>query len=353
MSTDALVATDVARVSTHNWDLRTVRVMRMAIGATVAMTIAQMASWPLSFAAPAVAVALLEMPINRPGNRDFLLSLAAAFASVAVIYCAVVVVQPYPRAFVPLYALAVFWVAYALQKGAPLVPILLTFLALLILPIVGIVDKGLTFIAGGYFLLSEVVGLAVVQMSFALLPDPPGTEQPAAADYYPGFYEPAARAALATTLVVVPAMVAFLTFTWAPQLVVMLYIGLISLEGNRAHSLYDTKKYLTANSVAGLSALVVYFFLVAVPQIYFLVPVIMLVTLLFASYRFSDRPGAGYFGSALIGFLILISSSLGGGADIDSNIFLRVFYIFFGAIYVLGVMSFLQPGSDADAAVHH
>lgn len=352
MSIEAVIPGNTQAPARH-WDLRTVRVIRLAVGATVAMAIAQMGSWPLSFAAPAVAVALLEMPINRPGIRDFLFSLGAAFASVAVIYMAIVVLQPYPRAFVPLYALAVFWVAYALQKGAPLVPILLTLLAVLILPIVGVVDKGLTFVAGGYFLLSQVVGLVVVQFMFALLPDPPGTEQPAVATYYKGFHEPAARAALATTLVVAPAMVAFLTFNWAPQLVVMLYIGLISLEGNRAHSVYDVKKYLTANSIAGLTALVVYFMLVAVPQIYFLVPVIMLVSLLFASYRFSDRPGAAYFGSALIGFLILISSSLGAGADIDSNIFLRVFYIFLGGIYVLGVMSILQPGSDTDVAAHH
>jgi hypothetical protein len=353
MSIEAIDTIEQARATTLHWDLRTVRVMRLAIGATVAMTIAQMGSWPLSFAAPAVAVALLEMPINRPGNRDFLINLGTAIASVVLIYIAIVLVQPHPRAFIPLYALTVFWVAYALQKGAPLVPILLTFLGILILPIVGVVDKGLTFIAGSYFLLSLVVGLVVVQMTFALLPDPPGTEQPKTAAYYPGFYQPAARAALATTLVIVPAMAAFLTFTWASQLVVMLYIGLICLEGNRAHSTYDVKKYLTANSVAGLTALIVYFILVAVPQIYFLVPVIMLVSLLFASYRFSDRPGAAYFGSALIGFLILISSSLGAGADIDSNIFLRVFYVFLGGIYVLGVMSILQPGADADGAAHH
>jgi uncharacterized membrane protein len=91
-----------------------------------------------------------------------------------------------------------------------------------------------------------------------------------------------------------------------------------------------------------------------VPEIYFLTPVILLVTVLFASYRFSGRAGSAFFGSALIGVILLISSSLGASADIDTNIVVRVLYIFLASVYGLCVMSIVAPivNPDGEAARH-
>jgi hypothetical protein len=320
-----------------------VRIVRLALTATVAMTIAQAFNWPLSFLTPVLVVALFEMPLTAPPMGEFLFNILATVVSVWAIYCFVLLLEPYPLLFIPAYGIAIFWLAYLMNKGAPLVPALLTLVALLVLPIVGNIDDGLTVYIAACLLFSMLLGQLLVQLGFGLLPDPATVEVAPVAEFQRGYSPEAARAALVTALVLVPTMTLFLSMKWYAQLVVILYIGICALAGNVAHSLYDAKKYLIANSIAGIGALLTYALLVAVPELYFLVPLMLLVTLLFAGFRFSDKPGAKYFGSALVGLIILISSSLGADADIDKNLILRIIYIFIAGIYATCAVSLLEP----------
>jgi hypothetical protein len=318
------------------------------------MLLSQAIPWPLSFITPVLVVALYEMPINQPPLAEFGKNLLATTISVTAVFIFVMLLQPFPLVFICAYSLLVFWLAYLMHKGAPLVPMLLSLIAAIILPIVGMVDEGLSAIIGGCLLLSMLLGQVIVQLGFGLLPDPPTEEAPAVAAYQTGYHAQFVRASLATTLAMVPAMVFFLAFNIPAQLVVMMYITIIVWEGNLGHSIYDAKKYLMANLVGGLTALIVYYLLVAVPEIYFLIPVMLLVTVLFANYRFSGRAGSAFFGSALIGVVILISSSTGASADIDTNIVVRVFYIFLASAYGLCAMSIIAPlvNPDGEAAGH-
>jgi hypothetical protein len=337
-------------------DLRSVRVVRLALVATTALFIAQMFNWPLSFVAPVLVVAFMEMPIPKPSLREFAAFLSYAILSVVGGYVFVMLFEPYPLIFIPAYSLAVFLCAYFLHKGASIVLILLVFLGLLILPIVGNVDEGLTAFLGACLLLSEVVAIVTIQLAHGILPDPPGTEGDGMPGFQSGYSAHAARSAAATAIIIVPALTAILVFNWSSQLVLMIYIGIIALEGSRAHSVYDTKKYLIANAIAGVCAFIAYLILQVVPEVHVFVLLTLLATLLFAHRRFSDAPGAKFFGSALIGLIILVSSSLGAGADLDANIVKRIFAIFLAGMYVIGLMSIteplLDPAHDSETTGH-
>jgi hypothetical protein len=118
--------------------------------------------------------------------------------------------QPFPLVFICSYSLAIFWLSYLIHKGAPMVPMLLSLVAILIMPIVGMVDEGLTAILGGCLLLSMLLGQTIVQLGFGLLPDPPTEEAPAVvASYQPGYNSQVARTSLTATLALVPAMIFF------------------------------------------------------------------------------------------------------------------------------------------------
>lgn len=99
-----------------------------------------------------------------------------AVLSVVGVFIFVLVFEPYPLIFVVAYALAIFLSAYFLHQGAPFVLILFTILALLIFPIVGNVDEGVTLVIAGAILISETVAVVVVQLAHGVLPDPPETE---------------------------------------------------------------------------------------------------------------------------------------------------------------------------------
>ncbi len=83
--------------------------------------------------------------------------------------------------------------------------------------------------------------------------------------------------------------------------------------------------------------------IVAVPVVHMLVLMTLPLMLLFAERRFSDTHDAKYYGSAMIGVIILISTSLGEKADIDTNILLRILFIVIAGIYAIGVTSIIEP----------
>ncbi len=321
----------------------TVRALRLAIAATTGLLIALLVNWPLAFVTPALVVAFLEIPIPKPSLRDFAAFLGYAVFGIGGVFLLVMLFQPYPLIFICVYTLAVFLCPYFLHKGAPLVLILIIFLGLLTLPIVGNVDEGATVFLAGCLLFSVLLALVIIQVVYSVLPDPPGSPDNESPGFQAGYSAHAARAATVTAIIMAPAMTAFLAFNWASQLVVMLYIGLISLEGSRSHSVYDTKKYLMANTFGAMGALIFYLVIVAVPQIGVVALLTLVFTLLFSCRRFSDAPDAKFFGSALIGLIILISSSIGAGADMDANIVKRISYIFLAGMYVIGVASIIEP----------
>jgi hypothetical protein len=335
----------VRSLQRQSWrqDLRTVRTVRFALATTTTLALAQIFNWTVSFAAPALVIALLEIPIAEPSVRDFFTNLGYVVAGVAVGFFFVMLVEPYPLMFVVAYPLVFFLTAYYLQKGASLLLMLMILLTVLIFPIAGNIHEGLTLHLAGAFLITGFVTVVVVQLAFGLLPDPPGSATAPPAPPQAGYSAQAARAAALATIPTAPAMVAFLMFDWASQLVVMLYVGIIALQGSLAHSLYDLKKYVFANLIGGAAALVFYLLIVAVPEFHFFVLLTLLTTLLFGARRFSDAPDAKYFGSALIGMVILISSSLGANADIDTNIVTRLVFISLAGLYVIGTMSIFEP----------
>ena len=125
----------------------------------------------------------MEMPIPEPTLREFVAYLSYAILSVVGGCVFVILFEPYPLIFIPAYSLAVFLCVYFLHKGASIVLKLLVFLGLLILPIVGNIDEGLTAFLGACLLLSEVIAIVTIQLAHGILPDPPATQ----GDAMPGF----------------------------------------------------------------------------------------------------------------------------------------------------------------------
>ena len=97
-----------------------------------------------------------------------------------------------------------------------------------------------------------------------------------------------------------------------------------------------------ANLLGGCAALVFYWLLVAVPEYYFLIALSLLSALVFGSVMFSDRPSAPYYSAAYSTLLVLIATSMGEGADIGANIWIRVALVSMAGLYVVGALSVLE-----------
>lgn len=327
----------VAGSSKYSWrqDLRTVRILRLATGTTVAMAIAQAIDWPLSYVTAALVVAMLAMPSPPVTYRDTVKNLIYAICAFSFGVVVTLFVLPFPLVFFGVYGLIFFFIHYYLHKGAPFFLILMLVLTTTILPLVGSVDEGLTKYLAFSILWGACLAVVIIQLAYGIFPDPENDEQRVQASFQRGYSPHAAAVALQTTLVVLPAMMVFLSFGWAVHVVGMLYINLVALEGGIAHSEKEAQRYLVANFGGGLAAIVFYCLIVALPAYHFFVALMFFTTLLFAKKSFSDTSTARYYPTALIGLVILISSSTGPGTDMSVVYFKRVLYIALASLYVI------------------
>jgi hypothetical protein len=331
------------RTASAWWDQRAARSVRLSVATVVTLAIAHTFNWPLAFVAPVLVASLLAIPLPEPGLREFLANAGYSVLAVAGGFLLVLLLEPFPLAFLLAYALAIFLIAYFLNKGALLAPCLVGLIGLLAFPVFGNIHEGVTAYLACSVGFSAVLALVMVQLAYGLIPDPPGSEKGGMPAFQRGYMPHAARGATLTVIVVAPLMTAFLYLNWTSNLLVLIYAGIMSLQGNLAHGLYDLKKYLIATAIGGSVAVPFYLLIVAVPEFHFFLLLALLVLVLMGARRFSASPLANYYGSAICAFIILISSSLGAGADLDVNIVKRAAMIFLGGVYVVVVLSIAEP----------
>lgn len=327
--------TAVVRRTSWRDDPRAVSNLRFAFAVTLSLALAQTINWPINFVHPALVIGLMSMP--GPNLRESLAN--AGYALVAPVLCVTFALffLTFPLAFLIAFPLVIFLTMYAMFKGAPFLFCILMILGLAIMPLVGAVHDIVSLTVAGSFIFSALMTVLVVQISFGLLPEPPGSPTFGSAFpvYQPEYSAKAARTALGVTMVLTPAMIAFLALKWTSELVVLLFMFLIAMGGSLAESRYTASKYLKANAIGGLGAVVFYVFLIVVPEIHFLILLVLFTALLFGAKIFSDDPHASYYSSGIIGLVILVSSSMGPGADVGVNALMRVFFILLAGTYVI------------------
>jgi hypothetical protein len=89
-------------------------------------------------------------------------------------------------------------------------------------------------------------------------------------------------------------------------------------------------------------ALLFFYALAVVSEYHFLVVLIFLAALWFAQNMFSDKPNAKYYPSAFTALLILVSTSMGEGGNIELKFALRVIFITLASTYVIVALRVLD-----------
>ncbi len=335
------ITTGAGRVT--EWlSLNNVRTLRLSVATTIAMALAHAINWPLSFVTPALVVGVLTVPSPPVTYGETLRNILYAVFVFSFGLVITLFFLPFPIVFCLVSGLIFFFVHYYLHKGAPIFLSLMLVLTTTILPLVANAHEGLSRYLALSILWGACLAAVIIQLAWALFPDPPGAETVPATGFQPDYSRHAAIIALQTTIVILLAMIAFLSFNWTAHVVAMLYINLIALEGGIAHSKKKAQHFLLANLGGGLAATVFYCLIVAVPAYHFFVFLMLLTTLLFGTRAFSDRSTARYYPTALIGLVVLISSSTGPGSDMSVVWFKRVLYIAMAAVYVIAATLVLE-----------
>lgn len=329
------------RIWTTN--LRTARVLRFAFGVTTAVVLAFGYEWPLSFLTPIFTGLFLSLPLPAPTLGQNLRNCYYVLEAFVLGLVFTLFLLPFPLIYVPCLGLALFHIYYYLNRGGSFWRVLMHIIAVLILPMTGqlhdIISEGFAI----YFIFSSVLAILLYQLAHGLLPDPPGGPKlPPSAGVKPGYSPDVALAALKSTIIVLPLATLFIWMGWTGQILILVFSAIFSLSPALSAGKTAALKSLTSTVLGGLSALVFYWLIVAVPEIHFFIALMLLTTLVFASGIFSEAPYAKYLGSAFTALLILIGSSMGEGVSIVDKFFGRVVLISMAALYIVASLSVLN-----------
>ncbi len=326
----------------HN-DLRQTRIIRFVVGITLTVALAFAIEWPLSFLTPVLTAVILAMPLPGPTPRAVLNNIIYVVGAFVLGTLYTFVFLPYPMVYMIMLALALFHIYYLLNRGGAFMLVLMTLLAILILPMLTMMHDAVAVGFSNGFIFSGVLFVLAVWLSHQLIQDPPdGPAQPAKPAMMQDYSPAAAQAALKSTMIVWPVAVLFITMEWSDQILVMVYIAIFSLSPQLTKGREAGINSLISSFAGGLVALLFYIILIAVPEFYFLVMLTAVTSLIFAQGIFSTRPQAKYFPSAFTALLILISSSMGSDASFTSNFFFRLLYIGMATVYVVFALRLLD-----------
>jgi uncharacterized membrane protein YccC len=165
---------------------------------------------------------------------------------------------------------------------------------------------------------------------------------PQAPGFQPGYSEPAATAALKSTLVILPLASVFFMFDLISYMLVMIFAALFILKPELSAGKEAGVNSLVSTLLGGAFAWVFYWLIVAVPEYYFYLALMFLTALFFGINVFSDKPTAKYYNSALIALLILVNGSMGDGAGFTEKFIMRVILITLAVIYIVTALKVLD-----------
>jgi hypothetical protein len=324
-------------------DPKQIKILRYAVGLTIASALAFGIAWPLSFLLPVLCAVFLALPLPKLTLSQGLRNIRDSLFAFAVGFIFTLFILPYPVIFVPLLALALFFTYYHLNRGGSFWLVLMLLVCLLLMPMLAGVGEGLAIGVAFGIVTSSWLTLAMLWLSHFIVPDPPGSPGlPARPGFRPGYSAPAAEMALKSTVVALPIAILFIANNWTGQILVMIFSAIFTLSPDLAKGKEAGINSIKSTWIGGAVAFFVYWALVAVPEYHFLVLLMLFVSLGFGAAIYSASPIAKYLPSAMVAMIILVNSSLGEGADFSETFVLRLLLISIATIYVVVALKVLD-----------
>ncbi|GAA5215462.1 DUF2955 domain-containing protein [Corallincola platygyrae] len=313
------------------------RMLRFAIGTTLAMAFAAVSGMPVGYLIPVLTVSLLgnSQPCLDVSSGLKIIVLIAGSALFGLLFSAATLRYPLPCML--LVILLLFRIFYSAAKGAPAIVSAMLLIAITMVPVVALTHQALALMVAGGLATAGLFAVFFLWLSHTLVPDL-GTDAPAAQAPKPDPISEAdaTRSALISTSVVAPAVVLFYYWGITSHLLTLVFICLLALNPNLQKSGKGALALLLANFSGGLVALLLFQLLVAMPELTALIIFVFATALLFSQRLFSDRPTAPLYATAFSTVLLLIGSTTGDfGGDADEKFYARIIGIGLAAVYVI------------------
>jgi len=330
----------------ENSNTADVRVLRYAFGATLTIALAVAFKWPVAFLTPLLTIVLLASPAPRPTFKTVFGFLLNMIVAVYLVLLTSKILQPYPLVHILVIGLALLWAYHAAARKASPIFILWFLITLCALPLLMMRSQALAQTVGISVVFSGAVAFLVVWLSFIFVPDNIETVKPGGPVAKAAVQGPTEQqifgSALNSTIVVFPVLILFHTYQLASDLVILVFIALLSMQPDFANDFKGSKLFVLGNIGGGIAAIIFFELMVIIPHFAFFMALTFLVALRFASGLFSGKPTAALYGKAFTGFLLITVAATSAGGEADTKVYIRVLQISLAVTYVVVAFGLLH-----------
>jgi hypothetical protein len=311
------------------------RALRLAIGVTISFIVAQLFSWPLSFAAPVFTAMLLQAAEPLTVREGFFTLLTILFYMV-IGYFIALFLMPYPAILILAVCLLIyrFFVVTLTTQGNGLT-FIGTLIGLIVIPVLVNMKPEVGITAGSGLMIGFALAVLSSWIGFLLIRVPP---KPIDDNHAHGAPDLAAAKATAFTMALIftPYLIAFIVFGWT-DIVTIVYATMFAMQLSSKGSAAAGLGSMSANLILGGGFMLIFYeLLVMAPSLAFMIPLLFMNILFFGSRLFSHRPSAAAWTTGFTGFLILSGGALlSDDVVAPMNIIDRVIHIGFSTLYVV------------------
>jgi hypothetical protein len=324
--------------------------VRLALGVTLACGLAWGIGWTLSFITPLLVVSFLGTETPSPTLKGQLgvLLVVALGALVGLLISSWLI--PFPLLCLTVIGYGLFSAFYLQRGGTSGFVVLMLLIAVLVIPLMGLTSHALALIFTVGFFQAGVVALLVASLMHWILPNR-REPAPVAPGDVPDARDRVGYAAV-RTLVLLPLVFFFYSFSLVDSLVMLVFAAIFAQQTSVEVGLRTAGALLLANVAGGLLAQVVFHLFVAVPTLPMMLLVMFGVVLFIGPRRFSDRPTAALYTTALSTLLVILGPSvMSSSAEPDAKFLVRVLQIALASAYLLVGFSTLGWVRDRARAI--
>ncbi len=324
-----------------NLDNKQRRIFRLAFGVTISSALAIGFSWPLSYLVPMLVVSILGAADSAPALKKsaalLLIILMGLFFG--IIFSSLFIAQAVLASL--LMSVIFYWIYFYNNTGLLAnFPSMVLIIGMTVIPLMSQIDPSLASSFALSFLLAAAAAVGFGYLSYLFFPHLNETlATDAAAVEIVKTRAHCHRIAGISTLVVMPAMIVFLTFNLVSSALIIMFIAILSLNP----ALEEGKKagigLLLGNALGGVVAIVFYNLMKMAPHYMFYVFLMSAFALFIGQRVHSDKKAAVLWGMALSTLLVLTGPIFtGAGDDAQDKFSTRLLQISAAAIYI--VMAF-------------
>jgi hypothetical protein len=339
------------------------RILRLALGTSLALFVSQALGWPLSFIAPIIAMVLLALPMPAPTLKMGILLIAAILAPILV---GSLVLLPFfahlHSVGIILVVLALFHSFYLAARGAPAAVGTFLTIGITLNVAIGSVNIDAFYLVVSGLAKGAIAGVLFVWLAHAMLPDLPATfsAQRPAPPPKPS-PELARLRAFRSLLVVLPIAIIFLFSSASTSyVVVMIKVASMGQQAESGSSRSMGRSLLESTFWGGLGAIAGWQLLSLWPSLIFFTLLVAIAALLCGRRIFQGagmHPDGEMWSYAFLTMLVILApaalDSAGGsaaGAAFWSRLALIAITAAYGSLAVIVFDAFFPAVKRSPAA---